>query len=81
MEVGRVWRQRNLAHGGLQSGTEGGRYQDLAWPWLVKEIGIVPCTLTPILKSPLFTFLMAKSYPNIYLPIQVARSQERNIDL
>lgn len=78
MEAGRVWGQRNLAHGGSQSGTEGGRCQNLAWPWLVKEIGIVPCTLAPILKSPLLTLLMAKSYPNIPSHPGCQKSREKH---
>ena len=78
MEAGRVWGQRNLAHGGSQPGTEGGRCQNLAWPWLVKEIGIVPCTLAPILKSPLLTLLTAKSYPNIPSHPGCQKSREKH---
>ena len=78
MEAGRVWGQRNLAHGGSQPGTEGGRCQNLAWPWLVKEIGIVPCTLAPILKSPLLTLLTAKSCPNIPSHPGCQKSREKH---
>ena len=51
---------------------------NLAWPWLVKDIGIIHCTLAPILKSPLFTVLMAKSYPNIPSHPGCQKSREKH---
>lgn len=57
--------------------------RNLSWPWLVKKLEIRPCTLTPILKPPLFCILLTAIISYYILPsgLPDARRGAWNCDL